>query len=184
MSATAEKSAVISECGKFRYSLSRVWNLLAPVGTAKLVNFVMLNPSTADAEADDPTIRRCVGFAKSWGFDGLVVTNLYPLRATSPAAMQAAANRLGQIDAMSHRPLNEMHVAWAASRASFVLCAWGAHAEPVVAAKVLRIIRGVNKTPCALKFTKDGHPSHPLYLPATATPLPIPQGRKGKGAAL
>src|SRR5437868_12651695 len=71
-------SAVISPCGKFRYRLTRQW------GEGAALPFVMLNPSTADAEQDDPTIRKCVGFAKRMGYDGIEVVNLYAYRATKP----------------------------------------------------------------------------------------------------
>src|SRR5689334_16488446 len=73
------KAASISECGRYRYSLHRWW------GAGERLYFVMLNPSTADAEVDDPTIRRCMGFARTLGFDGIGVVNLYAFRATKPA---------------------------------------------------------------------------------------------------
>lgn len=79
-----ERYASISECNRYRWWLRRVWDarLLSDGRIANEVNFVMLNPSTADAEVDDPTIRRCIGFAKAWGFAALTVTNLYALRGT------------------------------------------------------------------------------------------------------
>ena len=77
------KSAEISPCGLYRYSLTRKWE--AWKGT---VNFIMLNPSTADAQEDDPTIRRCIGFAKAWGYGGIVVTNLFAYRATNPKELK------------------------------------------------------------------------------------------------
>jgi len=72
------RSAVLSDCGTYRYSLTRRWS------PGPLLGWVMLNPSRADALVDDPTIRRCVGFARRWGFAGIVVRNLYALRATDP----------------------------------------------------------------------------------------------------
>ena len=80
-----KRSAEISECGKYRWWLRRRW------ADGPVVCFVMLNPSTADAEQDDPTIRRCIGFAQAWGCGALEVRNLFPFRATNPADMLKAA---------------------------------------------------------------------------------------------
>lgn len=81
-------TAELSACGSYRYELRRVWG-----DPARLACFLMLNPSTATAEADDPTIRRCVGYAKAWQFDGILVRNLFALRATDPAALAAIRTR-------------------------------------------------------------------------------------------
>ncbi len=83
------KEAVISDCGRYRYRLTRRW------GDGPLLSFIMLNPSTADAEVDDPTIRRCMGFARRDGYGGIVVGNLYAFRTTKPKALFAADNPLG-----------------------------------------------------------------------------------------
>src|SRR5262249_14212908 len=85
------RAAVISDCGRYRYSLTRRWGDAAEPRAL----FVMLNPSTADAEQDDPTIRRCIGFAKAWGMGSLEVVNLYALRATDPAALLSAPDPIG-----------------------------------------------------------------------------------------
>ena len=78
-------SAIISPCGTYRYLLKQVAESMSPMTSTAL--FVMLNPSTADATLDDPTIRRCRGFAKLWDCNGLAVANLYALRSTDPAAL-------------------------------------------------------------------------------------------------
>ena len=85
-----KKGATISECGLYRYSLTRVWDDVLP-----MCIFVMLNPSTADADIDDPTIRRCINFAKREGCGSLMVVNLFAYRATSPADMKAAVDPIG-----------------------------------------------------------------------------------------
>ena len=90
------KAAVISHCKRYRYRLARHW------GAGSALPFVMLNPSTADADNDDPTIRRCIAFAKREGAGGIVVANLFAFRATSPADMLAAPNPFG--------PENEGHL--------------------------------------------------------------------------
>lgn len=83
--------ADISACGAYRYRLDRLGALLG----RGAVNFVMLNPSTADAEQDDPTIRRCLGYAFRWGFARLIVTNLYALRSTDPRALWEHPDPIG-----------------------------------------------------------------------------------------
>lgn len=78
-----KKSAILSDDRKYRYSLSRVWD-----ESKNKVMFIGLNPSTADETEDDPTIRRCINFAKSWGYVGLEMTNLFAFRATAPKDMK------------------------------------------------------------------------------------------------
>src|SRR6185437_4878200 len=81
------RSASISECGRYRYWLRRSWG---HGGNGKTVSFIMLNPSMADAEQDDPTLRRCMGFAQGWGFSTLSVHNLFALRATDTKELLTA----------------------------------------------------------------------------------------------
>jgi len=160
-------TAELSDCGTYRYMLGRAWDEESPC-----VNFVMLNPSTADHKTDDPTIRRCIGYAKAWGAGELVVTNLYPFRATDPAAMKSAENRRGPVDPLGHRRLNDMHIAKWAANASVVVCAWGNNAETKVAREAVILLRSIGKTPHALRLSKGGNPSHPLRLPADLKPVP------------
>ncbi|GAB3884429.1 DUF1643 domain-containing protein [Terrabacter terrigena] len=144
--------AEISEDGHYRYMLGRRWD------NGPLVRFVMLNPSTADATTDDPTIRRCIGFAKAWGFAGLHVVNLYAYRATNPRELWAVDDPVG--------PENDAwladEAAWAKSHDLPLIAAWGVHAEPRHVAYV-RTFPGFDRLQ-ALGTTKDGHPRHPLYL--------------------
>jgi hypothetical protein len=138
------------------------------------VNFVMLNPSTADAVQDDPPVRRCVAFARAWGYGGLVITNLYALRATDPGALWRAADPVG--------PDNEEYLRRHATRAALVVCAWGTHGRPVRGGMgrvrgrgpvVLRRLESWGVAPRALRLTAAGQPAHPLYLPAGLKPVPI-----------
>ena len=164
-----KSEAVFSECGKYRYLLTRKWGYGRPCG------FVMLNPSTADALHDDPTIRRCVGFAKAWGCAELTVVNLFAVRATSPRDMMRADDPVG--------PENKEHVQRAATyvaggggdyskpRAGPFVCAWGAHGSFWGQDEtVLGWLEELLVPPLALRLTKHGHPAHPLYLPAGLVP--------------
>ncbi len=150
-----ERSAVLSDDGLYRYRLDRWW------GPGPRVCWVMLNPSTADAEVDDPTIRRCIGFAKTWGYDGITVVNLYPFRAANPADLKAWLRR--GIGVMKARYDNGLHVDAATSRSAIVIAAWGAHTNE----------KTVPWHPVwhHLGLTKDGHPRHPLYVKGDTKPL-------------
>jgi len=160
------RSAVLSADGLYRYSLVRRW---AHDGRPP-AQFIMLNPSTADADIDDPTIRRCVGFARALDTAGIVVVNLYAYRATKPADLWKAADPVG--------PDANVHIASVASRAAStgapLIAAWGANARPDRVAEVLRIIAAHGAVLTALGVTKAAAPRHPLYLPATARPEPWP----------
>ena len=134
-------------------------------GSANPAVFVMLNPSTADANADDPTIRRCRGFAKAWECAGLLVINLYALRATDPTELGGPVDPVG--------PENDEHISAALYRAGLVVCAWGATPAPRKSFRVERILRlaqDAGRPLHALGTTKHGDPRHPLYLRRDARP--------------
>lgn len=153
------KSAVLSEDKAHRYLLRRQW---AQGGRTTL--FVMLNPSTADAEQDDQTIRRCASFAASFGCFGMEVVNLYSYRATLPDELRAQKYPTGGSE-------NDRHLREAVARAHIVICAWGANAQPARAAEVLDLIASTGKIPMCLGVTNSGAPKHPLYLSLTKTKL-------------
>lgn len=156
-----DTGAIISGCGTYRYKLWRTWDSGAPT-----CNFLMLNPSTADHRIDDPTIRRCVGYARSWGHGGIVVTNLFSLRSTDPTALKSAPDPIG--------PENDGHVVEAASKSALVVAAWGAHgsyrgrSRAVVA---LLSCRGIAMH--CLTRTAAGEPGHPLFLKGDLVPMPM-----------
>jgi hypothetical protein len=154
-------SAVISPCGQFRYLLRRSWDISRPA-----VTFVMLNPSTADAEQDDPTIRKCRGFADRLGFGALNVVNLFAFRATKPADLKRAGYQRG--------PECDEWIARAVRETGNVICAWGSNARGLVRpAEVIDILRGAGMKPTALRLTDDGIPWHPLMLPYDCTLIPM-----------
>lgn len=160
------RTATISDCGLYRYELTRAW------GPGPRPVFVMLNPSTADSDVDDPTVRRCTGFARSWGFHGVVIVNLYAYRATDPRALRRVDDPVG--------PGNDAYIAkWAREAAQEhvpVVAAWGVNADTGRVAHVLTL-PGMNRV-AALGVTKDGYPRHPLYVPAAAVlnPWKAPAG--------
>lgn len=155
-------SAVISDCGTYRYRLTRIWDRSKPV-----LAWVMLNPSTADANINDPTIRRCIGFAKAWGYGGIVVVNQYALRATDPKELRLHPDPVG--------PDNDAELVRVAETYPLIMLAWGTKASLERTTVVQRILRRVYEQPggkCAvLGWTKDCHPLHPLYVPAGAQPM-------------
>jgi hypothetical protein len=148
------KGAQVSPCGLYRYDLSRVWDPDRPP-----VLWVMLNPSKADADVDDPTIEKVVKFSRRWGYGSLVVVNLFAWRATKPDAMLKADEPVGS--------LNDAWIAGWAGAVADVVCAWGTagvHRDrgPAVLA-LLRGLAGERKL-WYLERTKDGHPKHPLFV--------------------
>ena len=172
--------ALLSGDGMYRYLLWREWRGVAPkenwqwfgakdgagheLGEPKSCLFVMLNPSTADGEADDPTIRRCVGFAKRFKFDRLEVVNLFAYRATDP---QEVLRMTGAGDPIG--PRNQDIIERAAADAGLIICAWGAHGSHIGQDETVRgWLEIFGKPLYALGLTKDGKPRHPLYLKSDA----------------
>lgn len=148
-------TAVLDPTRTYRYRLERT---LGP--ESKTALFVMLNPSTADETQDDPTIRRCIAFAKREGCGRLVVCNLYALRSTDPTALRTAADPKG--------PENEDHLRRAAAEADIIVAAWGGnHLGGVWPLRVAAILAD-QKPLYTLKRTAKGDPGHPLYVPANA----------------
>lgn len=156
--------ARFSPCNAYRYLLGRRW---APEGKGGSVLWVMLNPSTADATADDPTIRRCVGFSKAWGYGALEVVNLFAFRATDPADLRAEPSAIG--------PENDQHILDALRRPELVVAAWGAEGWQAMRERAKQVGGLLMHAPCKVSMlgaTKDGSPRHPLYVRGDAQPLP------------
>lgn len=152
-------TATFDRSRAYRFRLSRVWDASLP-----RVNFVMLNPSTADAFTLDPTVRRCVGFARAWGAGALEVTNCFALRSTDPAGLKRVDDPVG--------PGNDAAIVAAARAAGVVVAGWGVHAELGGRGAVVRaLLADAGVALHHLRLTKAGHPGHPLYLPAAVTPV-------------
>ncbi len=150
--------------GPYRYALLRDWSghpheLRQEHGTVGYwhagVCWVMLNPSTADHEVDDPTIRRCIQFTKRWGMSTMVVVNLYALRATNPKELRTHPDPIG--------PENEQWLREHMRRASCTIAAWGTKGASRQTYFEDLLAEG-NVSPFCLGTTKGGHPRHPLYV--------------------
>jgi len=141
---------IFSPCRQWRYTLSRIWDSQKP-----MAQFICLNPSTADEIQDDPTVRRCINYARDWGYGGLVMTNIFAYRATDPKQMMAVPDPVG--------PLNDLYIYEVAIRAGIVVAAWGVRGPFLSRGKgVLELLAGLPVY--CLRKTKEGHPGHPLYL--------------------
>lgn len=146
-----EKSAIISDCGLYRYLLTRRW------GDGPALAYLMLNPSTADASLDDATIRKCLGFARLYGFAAIEVVNLFAFRARHPKDMFAAADPIG--------PENDAHIVATAKGCAEVVCAWGPNASKTKRPRqVVDMLEAIGVRLKCLHVTRDGSPGHPLML--------------------
>jgi hypothetical protein len=152
-------SAELSPCGKFRFVLSRDWT----EGEGRCC-FIMLNPSTADAESDDPTIRRCVDFARRSGHSALDVVNLFALRTPHPRELLTAADLHGPRD-QAQRLYNDIWLLATAALARTAVAAWGVHGVMHHRDRVVREMLKEVQLHC-LGTTANGQPRHPLYIPA------------------
>ena len=148
----AVSGAEFSRCRKYRYALWRRW---AHSGEGDQVMFIGLNPSTADETEDDPTIRRCIRFAKDWGYSGLIMMNAYAYRATNPKDMKKALDAIG--------PSNNESLRVRSTQVDKVVAAWGAHCTEI---REQQVCRAIGKPIYCLGKTKHGRPKHPLYLRA------------------
>ena len=158
MTSTALVSSTADMQGDYRYSLARVWD-----PTLEPLVFILLNPSTADETANDPTVTRCIGHARRLGYGGLIVVNLYAYRATDPRVMLKAADPVG--------PHNDQAIVEAVTGRT-VIAAWGTNAKPGRVREVLELIPPTTSM-FVLQLTPVSRvPQHPLYVGRSVTPIP------------
>jgi len=157
-----KRRTILSEDRKYRYTLWREgWDSLNENcrDRGKFVVFIGLNPSTADETKPDNTMTRCVGFAKSWGFEALCMVNLFAYRTKSPREMKRQIDPVG--------PENDKYIVQMCREASLVIAAWGTHGSFLGRDKeVMKLIDNLH----CLGTTQDGYPKHPLYLRADVVP--------------
>jgi hypothetical protein len=148
--------------GAYRYLLWRTWDASAP----RLL-WVLLNPSTADGVADDPTLRRCISFTRGWRYGGLIVANLFALRTPQPRALRCAPDPVGAED--------DGYLAAAASSAGAVIVGWGAAGGHQGRDRaVLALLADAALLPLlCLGTLRDGQPRHPLYVAGSTRPMPF-----------
>lgn len=162
------KGAILSACMTYRYQLWRWWDTKKPA-----LCFVMLNPSTADTDTDDQTIKKCVKFAETLGYGGIEVVNLFAWRATDPAQLR----RVSMVEAIG--PTNDSNIRSVVksveSIGGITVLAWGANAKHygMRPTEVVRIVQSIT-VPYVFRLTKGGFPAHPLYLPIYLPLTPVP----------
>lgn len=164
------QQTVFSECRRYRYTLWREWSFDAQ--RAGFVMFIGLNPSTADEVQNDPTVRRCIDFAKRWGFGAMSMMNAFAYRATDPAEMKRQPEPVGED--------NDFWLRRCAECATRIVLAWGlngAHAGRDGQVLELLARKKVLAKVVCLRITQGGHPEHPLYMPADVEPVTEVLGR-------
>lgn len=158
-----QDGAIFSPTREHRYLLWRQWtsdHIDKP--TRGTVTFIGLNPSTADEVVNDPTVTRCVNYAKAWGYDGMFMTNIFAFRATDPTVMKAYDNPIGE--------LNDEALIWAVSRSWMTVCAWGNHGQHLERSSNVKKLLHPYTGLWYLKMNKSKEPSHPLYLKGNLEP--------------
>lgn len=144
-------NAEFSKCGKYRWTLARIWDEAKPQ-----IAFVGLNPSTASHDVDDPTIRRCIDFASRWGFGTYIMLNLFAYRSTDPAGLRLVEDPVGAC--------NDECIELVTRDVDCVVVAWGAHSHPLLKSRAEHVLSLIPNPKC-LGTTKGGSPRHPLYVP-------------------
>lgn len=159
------ETAAFSPCRIWRYTLHRQWK------DGEGIGFLMFNPSTADEMINDPTIRKCIGFAKRWGYGRLVILNLFAIRGTDPRIVRRVSDPVG--------PLNDYHILKSVTGCREVVCAWGCggHMKDETAKRPAAVIKMLQeKEPymplTCMGYSADGSPRHPLMLKYTTERIP------------
>ncbi len=181
-----KRETIFSPCRTYRFTLWRQWDSGLPLSVDPtpsesrdenlFVQFIGLNPSTADEIQDDPTIRRCIRFAKDWGAGGFCMTNLFPFRQTNPNLMKQhypVVNGDWNYSAESWITFKENfnHIAQIGKQATMIVAAWGTHGAHLQAGAKLRNFLKIHNLPVHhLGLNADGSPKHPLYLKASTKP--------------
>lgn len=161
--------ALFSRCGRYRYRLWRGFDVPAP----RAVLWLMLNPSTADETVNDPTVERCWRRTRAMGYDAMLVGNIFALRSTDPQALYADAEPIG--------PENDRSIGSLAHTADLVVCGWGNHGTlDGRGVDVITSLESARLDPHALRITKAGQPTHPLYVAYAHQPQPIAALMTGK----
>ena len=162
------RTAVFSEDRRYRYILRILWDESKP-----LVQFIGLNPSTADEVKDDNTVRRCKRFAQRWGFGGMIMTNIFAFRSTDPGPMKAHPNPIGELGTFTFgrkrfTNRNDYYLVLTRAEVSECIAAWGNHG--IHLGRCTTVLKFLRSLKC-FRVTKAGQPEHPLYMPYSISPL-------------
>jgi hypothetical protein len=172
--AAVSKDTIFSECRLYRFTLWRDWDCDLLTGTSddiphrdKFVQFICLNPSTADEKINDATVRRCIDFSKRWGYGAFCMTNIFPFRSMEVKKM------LAHDEPIEMARQNAEHVERIAEHAGLIIFAWGNHGSHKRRGdKFVKHLLNVRKFKIHhLGLNTDGSPKHPLYLKATTQPI-------------
>lgn len=136
--------------------------LYIKLGFGPNINFILLNPSTADEVNNDPTVSRCIERANSYGYGGVIITNIFALRSTQPSMLYKTKDPIG--------PENDINIIIAANESIEIVCGWGNHGTHLNRGDEVREMMGKFYALSCLKLTSKGQPSHPLYLPYSLLP--------------
>ena len=167
VSLSVHSCAELSEDRRYRYTLLRWWD------DRPLLNMVMLNPSTADEVENDPTVERCERRARTSGYGGLLVTNLFALRSSDPRRLYVTDDPVG--------PGNDEYLLEAAQGAGMVLCGWGVHGRLLRRGEaVANMLSQSGITLHALHITRADEPGHPLYLKNDQAPFVWREGSRSR----
>ena len=147
---TIYRRAVFSECGKYRYRIFRTWDI-----SKNGVLFILLNPSTADENKDDPTVRRCMGFAYKWGYGWLEIRNLFALRSTNPKMLYKSNDPIGPDNSLFYDD----------DQFDKIVLAWGNHGKLKGRGDaVMKMMVDRGQPAYYFSLTKTYQPIHPLYV--------------------
>lgn len=149
------KGAEFSECRTWRYALWRIWD-----ESKGCVMFIGLNPSTANENDDDPTVRRCINFARDWGYGGIYMMNIFAFRATDPRVMRLAVDPIG--------PENDHYLYIYHEASDISIASWGNNGVYLKRGEF--VANSLAHLHC-FGLTKGGHPKHPLYLKTDLKPI-------------
>jgi hypothetical protein len=186
---TMNRETTFSPCRFYRYTLWREWGNIDPImdllctieraqfgwshigNRNQFIQFIGLNPSTADEKMDDPTVRRCINFAKAWGFGGMCMTNLFAFRATDPNTMKSEKHPIEHLPGWQAETISAVALA-----AGLIVAAWGKDGAHLKRGEEVQRLLQKFQVQC-LGQNGDGSPKHPLYLASITRPVPF---RKSK----
>lgn len=155
-----QRGALFDSTGQYRYHLWREWDRAAP-----RIGFIMLNPSRADDQIDDPTMRRCIGLAQAWGYGALETANLFAYCTAYPIELRQVADPIGRE--------NDHYLRAICHHCDQIILAWGNGGMWQARDRAVLSLLADQPNLYCLGLTQLGQPRHPLYIPRGASLLPL-----------